>query len=75
MPKLPLISGKEAVRDLERAGFMLLRQKGSHVILKKMTIDGEIGTVVPLHQELAVGTLGGILKQAHLTVDEFFKYL
>ena len=75
MPKLPLISGKEAVRALERAGFILLRQKGSHVILKKMTIDGEIGTVVPLHQELAVGTLGGILKQAHLTVDEFSNYL
>ena len=60
---------------MERAGFILLRQKGSHVILKKMTIDGEIGTVVPLHQELAVGTLGGILKQAHLTVDEFSNYL
>ncbi len=43
----------------------------SHVILKKQTSKGDIGCVVPLHKELAIGTLLGILKQAKLSVEEF----
>jgi hypothetical protein len=43
----------------------------SHVILKKQTSEGDIGCVVPLHKELAIGTLLGILKQAKLSVEEF----
>jgi predicted RNA binding protein YcfA (HicA-like mRNA interferase family) len=43
--------------------------------LKKKTDAGEIGCVVPLHRELAVGTLHGILKQANVTVEEFLKEL
>jgi len=50
-----------------------VRQRGSHVILKKQTSEGEIGCVVPLHRELAIGTLRGILKQAKLSVEEFMK--
>jgi predicted RNA binding protein YcfA (HicA-like mRNA interferase family) len=57
MPKLPRISSKEAIRTLERLGFYQIRQTGSHVIMKKQTINGEIGCVVPLHPELKVGTL------------------
>ena len=56
MPKLPRISSKEAIRTLERMGFYQIRQTGSHVIMKKQTINGEVGCVVPLHPELKVGT-------------------
>lgn len=75
MPKLPRISGKEAIRALERLGFEQIRQKGSHIILKKETERGTTGCVVPLHDELAIGTLHGILKQAAVTADELIEKL
>ena len=71
MARLRRVSGKATIRTLEKMGFERLRQKGSHVILKKLTPDGAVGCVVPLHKELAVGTLRGILKQAGVSPDEF----
>ncbi len=71
MPKLKRTSGKDTIRRLEKLGFKQIRQRGSHVVLKKQTTEGEIGCVVPLHKELAVGTLRGILRQAKLSVEEF----
>ena len=56
MPKLPRLSGQELIRFLESVGFIQIRQKGSHIILKMKTAEGEIGTVVPNHKELADGT-------------------
>ncbi|MCL0035011.1 type II toxin-antitoxin system HicA family toxin [Dehalococcoidia bacterium] len=75
MPKLRRVSGQEAIGTLERLGFCQVRQRGSHVVLKKQTPEGEVGCVVPLHRELAVGTLHGILKQAKITPDEFMENL
>jgi predicted RNA binding protein YcfA (HicA-like mRNA interferase family) len=75
MLKLRRVSGQEAVRALERLGFVQVRQRGSHVVLKRQTPEGETGCVVPLHRELAVGTLRGILKQAGVTQDEFLSNL
>ncbi len=75
MPRLRRVSGQEAVRALERLGFVQIRQRGSHVILTKQTSAGKIGCVVPLHRELASGTLNGILKQAKVTQDEFVEKL
>jgi len=63
------------VRALERLGFVQVRQRGSHVSLKRQTAEGEIGCVVPLHRELAIGTLRGILKQARISGDEFAENL
>ncbi len=71
MPKLRRVSAQEAIHALERLGFEQVRQRGSHVVLKKETPEGEIGCVVPLHRERAIGTLRGILKQAGVTPDEF----
>jgi predicted RNA binding protein YcfA (HicA-like mRNA interferase family) len=75
MPKLPRISSKEAIKALERLGFEEIRQTGSHVVMKKITLDGQIGCVVPIHRELKVGTLSGILKQARVTPEEFINNL
>ena len=75
MPKLPRISSREVIRSLEPLGFEQVRQTGSHVVMKKETEDGKIGCVVPVHQELKVGTLSGILKQAQVTVEEFIENL
>jgi predicted RNA binding protein YcfA (HicA-like mRNA interferase family) len=74
MPKLPLLSGKEIIKALTKMGFEEIRQKGSHVILKKKTFTGDIGCVVPLHKEVALGTLKGILKQASVSPDEFSRF-
>jgi predicted RNA binding protein YcfA (HicA-like mRNA interferase family) len=56
MVKLPVLSGKELIKVLEPEGFQIVRQKGSHVSLRK----DEFRTVVPLHSELSKGTLLGI---------------
>ena len=75
MPKLRRISGQKAIRALERLGFRQVRQRGGHVVLKKQTPEGEVGCVVPLHRELAIGTLRGILRQARVTPEEFMENL
>ena len=68
---MPVISGIEAIKALERLGFSVVRQRGSHIVLRK----GSSGCVVPNHHELKVGTLSGILKQAGISPDEFIKVL
>lgn len=71
MPKLPIVSGAEAIRALEQLGFAVVRQRGSHVTLRK----GASGCIVPNHRELKIGTLGGVLKQAGVSTDEFIAAL
>ena len=71
MPKLPVVSSAEAIRALERLGFSVVRQRGSHIVLRM----GASGCVVPNHKELKVGTLAGILKQADVSPDEFIAAL
>jgi len=75
MPKVPLVSGKEAVKALQRLGFEFIRQKGSHAILQRQTPDGTRGCVVPMHLEIQPGTLRGILKQAGVDLDTFLDVL
>lgn len=67
MPKLPVLSGSDVVKALERLGFAQARQRGSHIVMRR----GAVGTVVPLHRELKTGTLAGILRQAQVGQDEF----
>jgi predicted RNA binding protein YcfA (HicA-like mRNA interferase family) len=71
VPKLPVISGDDAIRALERLGFIVVRQRGSHVVLRR----GVDGCVVPKHRELKTGTLAGLIKQANISVDEFINAL
>lgn len=75
MSKLKRVSGREAIRALEKLGFAQVRQRGSHVVLKKSTSEGAAGCTVPLHRELAIGTLRGILRQAKVTPEDFMKNL
>lgn len=75
MSKLPRISSKKAIKALESLGFEKTRKTGSHVIMKKMTPDGQIGCVVPIHRELKIGTLSSILKQARISPEDFIDSL
>lgn len=72
MPKM--FSGKEVVKVLSREfGFLFVSQKGSHVKLRKQKDGKMITTIVPLHRELAHGTLRGILELAGITEEDFHK--
>ena len=75
MRKLPLISGKKLIAALKRDGFIEVRQKGSHVSLQKITSGRTYKTVVPLHRELAKGTLLDILQQTELEKDDLIELL
>ena len=70
-PSLPHISGADAVRALQKLGFIVARQKGSHIMLRR----GSTGCVVPNHRELKLGTLSSVLKQAGVSTDEFMAAL
>jgi len=74
MPKLPIISGKELIKALNKIGYEMDHQTGSHIILRNREVPYRRLTV-PNHKVLAKGTLLAITKQAGLTRDEFFKLL
>lgn len=73
MAKLPVISGADAVRAFERAGWRQDRQKGSHVILLK---EGQTASLsVPQHRTIAPGTLRSLIRAAGMSVEEFCNLL
>ena len=75
MSRLPDVSGSELLKTPQKAGFTILRQKGSHISLEKVDPTGVWRTIVPMHREIAGGTLHDILKQTGLTRDELRKLL
>ena len=70
-PRLPVVSGREALRALEKAGYAEISQRGSHVKLRRRNRT----VIVPLHRELAPGTLRSVLRQADLTIEQFTELL
>lgn len=80
-PKLPSISSgylklkpysyRKVIRILGKLGFSVVRQHGSHIVLKGFYKGINRTCVVPKHKEIAVGTLRGILFQAGITMEEF----
>ena len=71
-PRLPVVSGADAIHALRGATFEQISQRGSHVKLRSS--EGRTA-IVPLHRELAPGTLRSILRQAALSAEEFSKLL
>ena len=72
MPKLPALKPRQVVTALEKAGFYQVRQRGSHLQLKK----GNLLVTIPMHAgDLKPGTLRSIIRQARMTVDEFLDLL
>ena len=75
MQKLPVASGREVVKALNKAGFKVVGRKGSHVRLKKKTPGKTYIVIVPIHAEIKKGTLRSILRQAGLTREEFIQLI
>jgi predicted RNA binding protein YcfA (HicA-like mRNA interferase family) len=73
MSKLPVISGLECVKALEKAGFYFKRQEGSHIVMRRDNPFAQV--VVPHHKELDRGTLRAIIRQAGLSSNEFLKLI
>ena len=71
-PALPVVSGAEAIAALAKAGFEQVSRRGSHVELRRS--DGRV-VIVPLHRELATGTLRSVIRQSGLPVEEFLGLL
>ena len=75
MQRLPVLSGKDVVKALSKVGFQVSRQKGSHIILIRMTEHDKKGVVVPNHKEIDKGMLLEIIRQSGLTREEFLNLL
>ena len=73
MPRLPVISGREAVIAFQRAGFGVNRQRGSHIVMTRAGFSATLS--VPDHRELKPGTLRALIRKAGLTADQFEEFL
>ncbi len=70
MPKVPGVNHQDAIRALEKAGFRIARQ-GKHVVMT----DGTRILTIPRHNPVNAYTMGGIVRDAGLTIEEFRKIL
>lgn len=73
MPKL--YSAKIILAALQRANFVIISQKGSHIKLHKRQGDKILTVIVPNHKEIAIGTFGSILKQAYMSKKELEEFM
>jgi predicted RNA binding protein YcfA (HicA-like mRNA interferase family) len=73
MPKLPVVSGLQAVKAFVRAGWSVHHQHGSHVYLVKLGVRVRLS--IPQHPELKPGLLRGLIRDAGLTTEEFQDFL
>ncbi len=75
MTKVPSVGYEKVIRALQRDGWIVVRQKGSHIRLQKHAGQEVLKLTVPAHRPIKRSTLSHILKQAHLSVEEFAKLL
>ncbi|MGI6435776.1 MAG: type II toxin-antitoxin system HicA family toxin [Syntrophomonadaceae bacterium] len=73
MPPIPVISGQEALKAFNRAGWVYMRRHGSHMILTKSGMN--ITLSIPDHKELDTGTLRSLIRKSGLTVEEFINLI
>lgn len=73
--KVPSLNYPEILRALQRNGWVVVRQKGSHIRLHKRISEELLKITIPAHKPVKRSTLSHILKQAHLTVEEFIELL
>lgn len=69
--KLPVVSGKDAVKVFEKLGYVMVRQTGSHIRMKNLSDSSKRPLTIPNHEILGKGLLRKLLRDAELTVEEF----
>jgi predicted RNA binding protein YcfA (HicA-like mRNA interferase family) len=75
MTRLPSIGYEKVIRALQRDGWVVVRQKGSHIRLQKHLRDETLKLTVPAHRPIKRSTLAHILKQVRISIDEFLDLL
>ena len=75
MTKIPSVAYDKVIRALQRDGWVVVRQKGSHIRLQKRTHDGVLKLTVPAHKPIKRSTLSHILKQARMDVEIFLELM
>jgi predicted RNA binding protein YcfA (HicA-like mRNA interferase family) len=75
MSKVPSVDCDRVVKALQRAGWVVVRQRGSHIRMHKRTANELLKLTVPAHRPILKSTLAHLLKQARLSVDEFLRLL
>ncbi len=73
MTKVPSLGYKKIIKALQRDGWVVVRQKGSHIRLHKHMQDELLKLTIPAHRPVKRSTLSHILKQARLSVDKFIE--
>jgi predicted RNA binding protein YcfA (HicA-like mRNA interferase family) len=75
MPKLPVISGNQAIKSFEKIGYQIIRQRGSHVRMRHKSDSNKQPLTIPRHKTLGKGLVRKLLRDAELTIEEFLKLL
>ena len=75
MSKVPSLNYDKVIKALQRDGWVVVRQRGSHIRLQKHIINEVLKIIVPAHKPIKRSTLAHILKQARISLDEFLKKL
>ena len=76
MPRLPRIGSRKVIAALERLGFTSVRTKGSHLVMHRVDGSGRrLVCVIPLHDDIAIGTLRSVLRQAEVDPEAFMRIL
>jgi len=75
MPRLPLISGEEAIKCFQKIGYQVSRQRGSHIRLHHSSDASKKPLTIPNHKELGRGLLHKLIRDANISVEEFLKLL
>jgi predicted RNA binding protein YcfA (HicA-like mRNA interferase family) len=75
MTKVPSVGYKKIINALQRDGWVVVRQKGSHIRLQKHMNDEVLKITIPAHKPIKRSTLSHIIKQARLSVEKFIKLL
>ncbi|MDP8218760.1 MAG: type II toxin-antitoxin system HicA family toxin [Candidatus Theseobacter exili] len=75
MSKVPSVNYPQVINALHRNGWIIVRQKGSHIRLQKRLPNETLKIIIPAHRPIKRSTLSHILKQAHLSVKEFIELL
>ncbi len=73
--KLPIVSGKEAVKAFQKLGYAPIRQTGSHIRMKHQSDSSKIPITIPNHKVLGKGLLRKLLRDADITAEEFIKVI
>ena len=72
---MPVLSGKDIIKALEKAGFKFVKQKGSHVKLRKFAVGKKLTVIIPLKPVIRTGTMKSILRQSELDLEKLLKFL